>query len=69
MRHAAPTIALVFFVLTGAAILADPYVPGGTLKYAVCFLGLSNAAILWAYFGVAPPPRPKLQHGRRKAAA
>lgn len=63
----APLLALLFFTAACALVIADPYAPGAA-KYAIVALALSNAAILWAYFGIAalpaPPPRRHHHPGR-----
>jgi hypothetical protein len=70
-RHIAPTLALLFFITACALLITEPWLglaPGVGIKWAIAALALSNAAILWGYFGVQPPIRKRRTHSRRRAA-
>jgi hypothetical protein len=66
----APLLALLFFTAACAAVVADPWMPEeyDGLKIGVVALALSNASILWAYFGIEPTPAARKPHGRRRSA-
>jgi hypothetical protein len=71
-QRLAPALALLFFTAACAIVVADPWLPPETdvVKLAIVAMALAQASILWAYFGVAPPPgRLRRGHrGRRRAA-
>ena len=62
----APYAALVFFIAACALLVAEAWLGEDATKYAVVALALSNASILWFFYGITEPRYRR--HGRRAAS-